>query len=57
MLKDVIQGFRVQCLGYLKRSFSIENAIGAEHVAIRVEAEKIADGPDRDDRPEGRLVF
>ena len=34
VLKDLFQGLRVQCLGHLERSASIERAIGAEYVAM-----------------------
>jgi len=51
VLKDLFQGLRVQCLGHLERSASIETAIGAEHVAMGVEVQEIAEGLDRNDCP------
>jgi len=51
LLKDLFQALRLQFRGYLERSASMESAVGAEHVAMRLEVQKIAkslvsnDGP------------
>jgi hypothetical protein len=57
VLKDLFQGLRPQCPGHLERSASIEAAIGAEHVAMGVEVQEIAEGLDRNDCPGSRLLF
>jgi hypothetical protein len=57
VLKDLFQGLRLQCLGHLERSASIETAIGAEDVAMGVEVQEIAEGLDRNDCPGSRLLF
>jgi hypothetical protein len=57
VLKDLFQSLRLQCLGHLERSASIETAIGAEHVAMGVEVQEIAEGLDRNDCPGSSLLF
>jgi hypothetical protein len=56
-LKDLFQGLRVQCRGFLERPGSIESAIGAEDVAVRVEVEEMAEGLDGNDGAGSSLVF
>ena len=57
VLKDLFQGLRVQCLGHLERSASIERAIGAEYVAMGVEIQEIPKGLDRYDCPGSCRLF
>jgi hypothetical protein len=57
VLKELFQGLRVQCWGYLERSASIKSAIGAEHVAMGLEVQEIAEGLDRNDCPGSSLLF
>jgi hypothetical protein len=40
VLKDLFQGRRVQCRGYLEPSASIENPFGAKPMAVGVEVQK-----------------
>lgn len=44
-------------LGHLERSACVETAIGAEHVAMGVEVQEIAEGLDRYDCPGSSLLF
>jgi hypothetical protein len=56
VLKNLFQRPRVQCRGYLEPSVSIENPIGAEHMAMGVEIQQIPKGLDSDDCP-GRGIW
>jgi hypothetical protein len=57
VLEDIFQMPRVPCRGYLEPPVSIENSIGAKHMAVGVEVQGIAEGLDGNDGAGDCILF